>query len=334
MTEEESGSGVKEMSEGLKRDYQIGAEIGRGRFGIVSRSSSKATGEIFAVKTLHKALLSGDALERECLEKEAKLHQLVNGHPHIVGLRGVYEDDETLSLVLDFCPSPDLFDQISGRGGSFLEEEAKALMRPLMEAIAHCHRRGVAHRDIKPDNVLFDSWGRLKLADFGSADWFGDGRPLSGIVGTPYYVAPEVLSGRDYGEKVDVWSAGVILYLLLAGTLPFRGESAVEIFEAVMRGNLRFPTRIFLGVSAEAKDLLRRMICKDVSRRLSAEQVLSTSSLFFAAFSLDLYFCTRNRFSILKLSLIPFRFVLNRASVDDERTRDGANVRESVLGEI
>ncbi|CAA6655271.1 unnamed protein product [Spirodela intermedia] len=225
------------MSEGLKRDYQIGGEIGRG--------------EVFAVKTIQKTLLAGDALERECLEKEAKLHQLVAGHPHIVGLRDVYEDDESLHFVLDLCAGPDLFDQIAGHGGPFLEAEAKAVMRPLMEAIAHCHRRGVAHRDIKPDNVLFDAWGQLKLADFGSADWFGDGRPLRGVVGTPYYVAPEVLSGREYGEKVDVWSAGVILY----------SES-------------RFPTRIFLGVSAEAKDLLRRMLCKDVTRRLSAEQVL------------------------------------------------------------
>ncbi|CAA7390479.1 unnamed protein product [Spirodela intermedia] len=262
------------MSEGLKRDYQIGGEIGRGRYGVVSHSSSRATGEVFAVKTIQKTLLAGDALERECLEKEAKLHQLVAGHPHIVGLRDVYEDDESLHFVLDLCAGPDLFDQVAGRGGPFLEAEAKAVMRPLMEAIAHCHRRGVAHRDIKPDNVLFDAWGQLKLADFGSADWFGDGRPLRGVVGTPYYVAPEVLSGREYGEKVDVWSAGVILYVLLAGIPPFRGDSAVEIFEAVMRANLRFPTRIFLGVSAEAKDLLRRMLCKDVTRRLSAEQVL------------------------------------------------------------
>ncbi|MQL76996.1 hypothetical protein Taro_009404 [Colocasia esculenta] len=262
------------MSEGLKRDYQVGGEIGRGRYGTVSHCSSRATGEVLAVKTLQKALLSGDALEKECLEKEAKFHQLVAGHPHVVGVHGVYEDDDALHLVLDFCPGPDLFDQIAARGGPFLEAEAAAVMRPLMEAIAHCHRRGVAHRDIKPDNVLFDSRGRLRLADFGSADWFGDGRPLRGVVGTPYYVAPEVLAGWDYGEKVDVWSAGVILYVMLAGVPPFRGETTVEIFEAVLRANLRFPTRIFHGVSAEAKDLLRRMLCKDVARRLSAEQVL------------------------------------------------------------
>ncbi|GMY20445.1 phosphoenolpyruvate carboxylase kinase 2-like [Fagus crenata] len=97
---------------------------------------------------------------------------------------------------------------------------------------------------------------------------------MEGVVGTPYYVAPEVLMGREYNEKVDVWSCGVILYIMLAGVPPFYGESVADIFQAVLRGNLRFPTRIFRSVSAEAKDLLRKMICRDVSRRLSAEQAL------------------------------------------------------------
>lgn len=144
-----------------------------------------------------------------------------------------------------------------------------------MEAIAHCHRLGVAHRDIKPDNVLFNEWNELKLADFGSAECFHESELMSGVVGTPYYVAPEVLAGRDYTEKVDVWSAGVILYIMLAGVPPFYGDSAEEIFEAVLRANLRFPARFFNSVSPAAKDLLRRMLCKDVSRRFSAEQVLS-----------------------------------------------------------
>lgn len=147
-----------------------------------------------------------------------------------------------------------------------------------MEAVAHCHRLGVAHRDIKPDNILFNHYNELKLVDFGSAEFFGTGELMSGIVGTPYYVAPEIVAGRDYNEKVDVWSAGVILYIMLAGIPPFYGESAKDIFEAVLRANLRFPRSVFASVSAEAKDLLRRMLCKDVFRRFSADQVLSKHS--------------------------------------------------------
>lgn len=97
---------------------------------------------------------------------------------------------------------------------------------------------------------------------------------MTGVVGTPYYVAPEVLSGRDYNEKVDIWSAGIILYIMLAGVPPFYGDSPAETFEAVLRGNLRFPTKLFRSISSEAKDLLRKMISKDISRRFSADQVL------------------------------------------------------------
>ncbi|KAF5190199.1 kinase domain [Thalictrum thalictroides] len=260
------------MSESLKRDYQVGEEIGRGRFGTVFRCFSSESGEFFACKSIDKNLLS-DSIDRECLEKEAKIMNLVSGNPNIVQIHNLYEDESSIHMVLELCDSSDLYDRVTKQ--LFSETEAVSVMLPLMEAIAHCHRRGVAHRDIKPDNILFDGRNRLKLADFGSADFFGNGHAMSGLVGTPYYVAPEVVSGRDYNEKVDVWSAGVILYIMLAGIPPFYGDSATEIFQAVLHGNLRFPTRNFHSISSSAKDLLRKMLCKDVSRRLSAEQVLS-----------------------------------------------------------
>lgn len=176
-------------------------------------------------------------------------------------------------MVLDLCSASDLHHRIVTRR-IIPEPEAASVMDQLFQALAHSHRLGVAHRDVKPDNILFDERNRLKLADFGSAEIFKHGERMSGVVGTPYYVAPEVLAGRDYCEKIDVWSAGVVLYIMLAGFPPFYGDSAVEIFEAVLRGNLRFPARVFQSVSPAAKDLLRRMLCKDVSRRFSAEQAL------------------------------------------------------------
>ncbi|KAG0486332.1 hypothetical protein HPP92_008427 [Vanilla planifolia] len=208
--------------------------------------------------------------------QEAKIGQIAAaGNPHVVQIHSAYEDEVSIHLVMDLCEGGDLFDRIAaGEGAPIREEEAAELMQALMEAVALCHRRGVAHRDLKPDNIMFDGKGRLLLADFGSAECFGDGRAMRGIVGTPYYVAPEVLAGRDYGEKVDVWSAGVVLYIMLGGIPPFYGDTAAEIFQAVLRGNLRFPTRIFGRVSPSAKDLIRRMLCKDVSRRFSSEQVL------------------------------------------------------------
>ncbi|KAH6768460.1 phosphoenolpyruvate carboxylase kinase 1 [Perilla frutescens var. frutescens] len=261
------------MSGELERDYTVGEEIGRGRYGVVSRCHAAGTGQCFAVKSIEKRLIQDDAVDSQCLRNEAKLMQVVSGHPNVVGFFDVYEDDEFLHVVLEYCGGGDLFERISTRP-VFAESEARRVMLPLMEAIAHCHHHGVAHRDIKPDNILFNSYNELKLADFGSAECFGNGGLMSGIVGTPYYVSPEVIAGRDYDETVDVWSAGAILYIMLAGIPPFYGESAKEIFEAVLRANLRFPRSVFSSVSAEAKDLLRRMLCKDVSRRFSADQVL------------------------------------------------------------
>ncbi|KAL6968837.1 calcium,calmodulin-dependent protein kinase [Sarracenia purpurea var. burkii] len=263
------------MCEGLNSEYRLCEEIGRGRFGVVYRCFSAVSDDAFACKSIDKRLLA-DATDRECLDKEPKILQLLNGHPNILQIYRVFEDENFLHVVTDLCDSADLYDRLTKSARTFSEPEAASVFQQLMSAIAHCHRVGVAHRDIKPDNILFDRRNKLKLADFGSAELFGcsERQTMRGVVGTPYYVAPEILSGREYSEKVDVWSAGVILYIMLAGVPPFYGESAAETFEAVMRGNLRFPTKIFRSVSPEAKDLLRKMICKDVFRRLSAEQVL------------------------------------------------------------
>ncbi|XP_031107310.1 phosphoenolpyruvate carboxylase kinase 2-like [Ipomoea triloba] len=262
------------MCESLRLKYQLCEEIGRGRFGTVYRCFSPVTGESYACKTIEKNLLL-DSTDRECLEKEPKILQFLAGDSNILRLVDIYEDDNYLHVVTELCAGGDLYERVVARG-ALPEAEAAGIFRQLMSAIGRCHVTGIAHRDVKPDNVLFDSEGNLKLADFGSAEWFGgyEDRMMNGVVGTPYYVAPEVLMGRDYNEKVDVWSAGVILYIMLAGAPPFFGETPAETFEAVLRANLRFPTRLFRSVSPEAKDLLRKMMCKDPYRRLSAEQVL------------------------------------------------------------
>ena len=260
------------MCTALKTNYQLSEEIGRGRFGTIFRCFHPLSNEPYACKLIDKSLLH-DSTDRDCLQNEPKFMSRLSPHPSILQIFHVFEDDQYLSIVMDLCQPHTLFDRMVD--GPIQESQAAALMKNLLEAVAHCHRLGVAHRDIKPDNILFDSADNLKLADFGSAEWFGDGRSMSGVVGTPYYVAPEVLLGREYDEKVDVWSCGVILYIMLAGIPPFYGDSAAEIFEAVVRANLRFPSRIFRTVSPAAKDLLRKMISRDSSRRFSAEQALS-----------------------------------------------------------
>lgn len=282
------------MSAELKRDYEIGEEIGRGRFGVVHRCTSRATGEVFAVKSVDRSQLADD-LDRELALMEPKLAQLASaGNPGVVQVHAVYEDEAWTHTVMDLCTGPDLLDWMGLRRGAPVPEPvAAAIVAQLAQALALCHRRGVAHRDVKPDNILIDAAAeededeedgrgaaapRARLADFGSAAWVGAGGlgRAEGLVGTPHYVAPEVVAGGEYGAKADVWSAGVVMYALLSGgALPFVGESAAEVLAAVMRGSVRFPPRLFGGVSPAAKDLMRRMICRDEWRRFTAEQVLA-----------------------------------------------------------
>ncbi|XP_022933282.1 phosphoenolpyruvate carboxylase kinase 1-like [Cucurbita moschata] len=255
----------------VNSQYEILEEIGRGRFGIITRCFCPISGKFFACKTIAKSDLV-DETDKECLEKEPKIMAILPPHPNILRLVDVLENDDYLCLISELCDSISLYDRIVRR--PFSEPEAAVVMKQLLEALYHCHFHGVVHRDVKPDNVLFDSRNNLKLIDFGSAEWCEKDGFMYGVVGTPFYVAPEVLRGSEYGRKVDVWSAGVILYTMLAGFRPFYGESATDVFEAVLRGNLRFPTRVFRSVSSAAKDLIKKMICRDVSKRFSAEQAL------------------------------------------------------------
>ncbi|KAL5561116.1 hypothetical protein UlMin_030863 [Ulmus minor] len=191
---------------------------------------------------------------------------------NILGIFDVIENEESLTIVLELCESITLYDRIVN--WTLSEPDSALLIKQLLSALSHCHKLGVVHRDIKPENVLFDSRENLKLVDFGSVEWLNEDGFTEGVVGMPYYVALEVLLGREYNEKVDVWSAGVILYIMLARIPPFYGELATEIFEVVMRENLRFLTRVFRSISPAVKDLLRKMICRDVSRRLTIDQAL------------------------------------------------------------
>ncbi|XP_010550413.1 PREDICTED: phosphoenolpyruvate carboxylase kinase 1 [Tarenaya hassleriana] len=255
--------------------YQICEEIGRGRFGTVTRVYAPSTGDLFACKTIDKASLADDALDRACIDNEPKLMALLSPHPNIVQIHDLIDTVDSVSIVMELVdPAVTIYDRLVS-SGPFSEAQTASYARQILSAVSHCHRVGVVHRDIKPENILVDLRNDMvKICDFGSGIWLGEGETTVGVVGTPYYVAPEVLTGRPYADKVDVWSVGVVLYTMLAGAPPFYGETAEEIFEAVIRGNLRFPPKIFRGISSSAKDLLRKMICRDVSRRFSAEQAL------------------------------------------------------------
>ncbi|KAH9293092.1 hypothetical protein KI387_041704, partial [Taxus chinensis] len=262
------------MTKTFLKEYHLQEEIGRGAFGIIYRCVNTETGGVFACKTI----LDADTQNRECLCSEISILKYVRGHHGIVQIHDFHEDEDCVWLLMELCSGGDLYERIVEKK-TFREDEAAAVLKSLMEAIRFCHSKGIVHRDLKPENILFadDSSfpNRIKLADFGEASFSSSsGKKMRELVGTPFYMAPEVVQGNYYDEKVDVWSAGVILYIMLAGIPPFNGETTQQIFEAVQYERLPFPSEPWRLISESAKDLIRQMLCRDVGRRFTAHQVL------------------------------------------------------------
>ncbi|CAH9129892.1 unnamed protein product [Cuscuta epithymum] len=255
----------------IDEDYVLGETIGKGKFGSVRLCRNKATGVEFACKTLLKG--------EETVHREVEIMQHLSGHQGVVMLEAVYEEDERFHLVMELCGGGRLIDDMA-KVGPYSEQRAANIFKELMMVIKYCHDMGVVHRDIKPENILLTTSGKIKLADFGLAMRIANGQRLTGVAGSPAYVAPEVLLG-DYSEKVDVWSAGVLLHALLIQLLPFQGDSLETVFEAIKNTKLDFHTEKYQSVSKPARDLLERVLARDATARITADEVLSHPWIIF-----------------------------------------------------
>ncbi|GMH10308.1 hypothetical protein Nepgr_012149 [Nepenthes gracilis] len=254
--------------------YELGRELGRGEFGITYLATDLATGERFACKSISKKKLR-TAVDIEDVRREVDIMKHLPEHPNIVTLKDTYEDDSAVHIVMELCEGGELFDQIVARG-HYTERAAAAVTRTIVEVVQMCHRHGVMHRDLKPENFLFANkkeTSPLKAIDFGLSVFFKPGERFTEIVGSPYYMAPEVLK-RNYGPEVDVWSAGVILYILLCGVPPFWAETEQGVAQAIIRSVIDFKRDPWQKVSDNAKDLVKRMLDPDPKRRLTAQEVL------------------------------------------------------------
>jgi calcium-dependent protein kinase len=261
----------------FKDRYILGEQLGWGQFGVIRVCSDKFSGEVLACKSIGKEkLLTPDDVRS--LKLEIEIMTKLSGHPNVVELKAVYEDEKFVHLVMELCAGGELFHRLE-KYGKFSEREAQSLFKHLMEVVIFCHDKGIVHRDLKPENILLatkSSSSPIKLADFGLATYIKPGQSLYGTVGSPFYIAPEVLAG-GYNKAADVWSAGVILYILLSGTPPFWGKTKSKIFTAVRNADLRFSSDPWDRLSASARDLVTRMLCVDPSRRLTATEVLGHS---------------------------------------------------------
>ncbi|XP_059641288.1 calcium-dependent protein kinase 10-like [Cornus florida] len=254
--------------------YVLGRELGRGEFGITYLCTDRETREALACKSISKKKLR-TAVDIEDVRREVAIMSSLPDHPNVVRLRATYEDNEAVHLVMELCEGGELFDRIVARG-HYSERAAAGVARTIAEVVRMCHENGVMHRDLKPENFLFANkkeHSLLKAIDFGLSVFFKPGEKFSEIVGSPYYMAPEVLK-RNYGPEVDIWSAGVILYILLCGVPPFWAETEQGVALAILRGVIDFKREPWPQISDSAKSLVRQMLEPDPRKRLNAQQVL------------------------------------------------------------
>ncbi|XP_076903855.1 calcium-dependent protein kinase 26-like isoform X2 [Bidens hawaiensis] len=270
----EADTVLKTKTGHLKEYYNLGPKLGHGQFGTTFLCTEKTTGKQFACKSIAKRKLLTEE-DVEDVRREIEIMHHLSGHPNVVSIRGAYEDSVAVHLVMELCSGGELFDRITKKG-HYSERKAADLIRTIVGVIEACHSLGVMHRDLKPENFLFvddDEDSPLKTIDFGLSVFFKPGETFTDVVGSPYYVAPEVLL-KNYGLEADIWSAGVILYILLCGVPPFWGEPENEIFEEVLRGKLDFSSDPWPSISESAKDLVRQMLIRNPRKRITAHGVL------------------------------------------------------------
>ncbi|KAJ6952507.1 hypothetical protein NC653_041596 [Populus alba x Populus x berolinensis] len=258
----------------LRDHYLFGKKLGQGQFGITYLCTHKASSALYACKSISKRKL----LCREDYEdvyREIQIMHHLSGQPNVVQIKDTYEDSMFVHLVMELCAGGELFDRIVAKG-HYSEKEAAKLTKNIIGVVEYCHCLGVMHRDLKPENFLFDKPGddaKLKTTDFGLSVFYKPGQYFYDVVGSPYYVAPEVLL-KHYGPQADVWSAGVILYILLSGVPPFWAETDSGIFRQILQGKLDLESDPWPNISESAKDLIRKMLDRDPKQRITAHEVL------------------------------------------------------------
>ncbi|XP_009777418.1 calcium-dependent protein kinase 13 [Nicotiana tabacum] len=258
----------------IEEIYLVDRELGRGEFGITYLCTDRNSSEILACKSISKRKLR-TSVDIEDVRREVAIMKHLPLDSSIVRFKEACEDENAVHLVMELCEGGELFDRIVARG-HYTERAAAAVMRTVVEVVQLCHKNGVIHRDLKPENFLFANKKEnspLKAIDFGLSIFFQPGERFSEIVGSPYYMAPEVLR-RNYGPEIDIWSAGVIMYILLCGVPPFWAESEQGVAQAILRGAIDFKREPWPSISETATNLVQQMLEPDPKLRLTAKQVL------------------------------------------------------------
>lgn len=257
------------------KNYRKLSEIGIGTFGKVYLVEKIDTRQRRALKIINKSLLNQGSLENDFLKEIDVLSRL--DHPNIIKIYEYFLDKFFFYIVMEYAPGGELYKQI--KQGKINEYSASFIMRQLLSAIAFLHSKGIVHRDIKPENIVVehsqgDSLLSIKLIDFGTTEILRKNKMISQTVGTPYYIAPEVIK-KKYNNKCDIWSAGVIMYTLLCGYPPFNGKNDNEIMNNIISGDFDLVAGPWESISNEAKELVRNLLSYNPNERPTAIEALS-----------------------------------------------------------
>ena len=270
----------------LSDKYEKIQELGCGAFSKVFRVQNLSTKQVYACKEILKSKIKN--VDR--FKNEINIMSKVD-HPNIVKIREIFEDQRYYQIIMEEIKGGSVFDRfiekMEENEETYTEKEAAILFKQIMSAINYCHKQGISHRDIKLENLLYVSKvknAQIKMIDFGLSTFFENIIPtlndvlrdekgkMTEVVGTIHYMSPEVVEGK-YNEKCDIWSAGVILYTILSGLLPFEGNSAKEVFKKILKLKYSFPEPEWSNISNDAKDLISKMLCEE-SKRYTAEMTL------------------------------------------------------------
>ena len=260
----------------IRKEYRFKNKLGGGHFGTVRRgyriSEKNKKMKFFAIKSIPMKNLSCNIND---FIKEVDIISTLD-HPNIIKFYETFHDDYFFHIVMELCKGKEIIHQM-GNYGFIEEKKVTYIIFKVLLAIAHCHNRGVTHRDLKPENILFDSMKKdaeIKILDFGLSRKYDKEQKMHSILGTPYYVAPEVLKG-EYDEKCDIWSIGAMTYLMLCGEPPFNGNSNNEIFKKIVKENIKFKSLLWKNISNNAKDFVKICLSKNSNKRPSAQEALN-----------------------------------------------------------
>ncbi|NWS57500.1 NUAK2 kinase, partial [Chunga burmeisteri] len=249
----------------LKHRYEFLETLGKGTYGKVKKARERS-GKLVAIKSIRKDKIK-DEQDLVHIRREIEIMSSLN-HPHIIAVHEVFENSSKIVIVMEYASKGDLYDYISERQ-RLTEQEARHFFRQVVSAVYYCHKNGIVHRDLKLENILLDTNGNIKIADFGLSNVYQHDKLLQTYCGSPLYASPEIINGRPYkGPEVDSWSLGVLLYILVHGTMPFDGHDYKTLVKQITSGDYREPTKL-----SDACGLIRWMLMVNPERRATIEDI-------------------------------------------------------------